>query len=311
MDAATKRLIAFRPSQSDGPLAVPRTVRRDLLPQRDDLFRHADQSDAGRTLHAAAQAGRLAVHRPFRIAVRHRIPDCASSAAPSIGERHERRSIARSARRTRRRSSDSPARTGRRFFDAANAAWMVKVFPGEFYVTDRSDEVLVTVLGSCVSACIRDPLRGHRRHEPFHAAAAQPIDGGWGNDLRSTRFGNFAMEKLINELIKARMRARAHGNQGVRRRQRHRHQQRRSAATTPNLFCATSQAEGLRCAAQRSRRLAAATHPLLSRRPDAWCAGCSSGSERFAVAAKNTITATQLQQRAAVRARSSCLGTIR
>ena len=37
---------------------------------------------------------------------------------------------------------------------------MVKVFPGEFYVTSKPDEVLVTVLGSCVSACIRDRRTG-------------------------------------------------------------------------------------------------------------------------------------------------------
>ena len=37
---------------------------------------------------------------------------------------------------------------------------MVKVFPGEYYLTDRSDEILVTVLGSCVAACIRDPFAG-------------------------------------------------------------------------------------------------------------------------------------------------------
>ena len=52
------------------------------------------------------------------------------------------------------------ATAGRRFFDATHAAWMVKVFPGEFYVTKQPDEVLVTVLGSCVSACIRDPVVG-------------------------------------------------------------------------------------------------------------------------------------------------------
>ena len=52
------------------------------------------------------------------------------------------------------------AAAGRRFFDAASAAWMMKVFPGEFYVTKETDEVLVTVLGSCVSACIRDPIAG-------------------------------------------------------------------------------------------------------------------------------------------------------
>src|SRR5579884_1154198 len=41
---------------------------------------------------------------------------------------------------------------GRRFFDSAASAWMVKVFPGEFYVTKKADEVVLTVLGSCVAA---------------------------------------------------------------------------------------------------------------------------------------------------------------
>jgi chemotaxis protein CheD len=78
---------------------------------------------------------------------------------------------------------------------------MVKVFPGEFYVTDKPDEVLVTVLGSCVSACIRDPLVGVGGMN--HFMLPHHKTGTWGDDLRSTRFGNFAMEKLVNELIKA------------------------------------------------------------------------------------------------------------
>lgn len=90
---------------------------------------------------------------------------------------------------------------GRRIFDAQAAAWMVKVFPGEYYVTKKLDEVLVTVLGSCVSACIRDPIAkiGGMNHFmlPHHNS------GNWGDESRSTRFGNFAMEKLINEMIKA------------------------------------------------------------------------------------------------------------
>jgi chemotaxis protein CheD len=93
------------------------------------------------------------------------------------------------------------APNGRRFFDAASACWMVKVFPGEYHVTDRADEVLVTVLGSCVSACIRDPRVGVGGMN--HFMLPQHSSGKWGSDLRSTRFGNFAMEKLINELIKA------------------------------------------------------------------------------------------------------------
>jgi chemotaxis protein CheD len=88
----------------------------------------------------------------------------------------------------------------RRFFDAASGTWMVKVFPGDFYVTDRDDETLVTVLGSCVAACIRDPKRGIGGMN--HFMLPQGRTGGWGRDHESTRFGNFAMEKLINELMK-------------------------------------------------------------------------------------------------------------
>jgi chemotaxis protein CheD len=90
---------------------------------------------------------------------------------------------------------------GRRFFDSTADAWVVKVFPGEFYVTGKSDEVIVTVLGSCVSACIRDPLLGIGGMN--HFMLPQSHSGRWGADAEPTRFGNFAMEKLINELIKA------------------------------------------------------------------------------------------------------------
>jgi chemotaxis protein CheD len=89
----------------------------------------------------------------------------------------------------------------RKFFDAANAAWIVKVLPGEFFVTKNSDEVLLTVLGSCVAACIRDPIASVGGMN--HFMLPQHKSGSWGDELRSTRFGNFAMEKLINELIKA------------------------------------------------------------------------------------------------------------
>jgi chemotaxis protein CheD len=88
----------------------------------------------------------------------------------------------------------------RRFYDPSAGTWMVKVFPGEFYVTDRPDETLVTVLGSCVAACIRDPRRGIGGMN--HFMLPQGRAGGWGRDSESARFGNFAMEKLINELMK-------------------------------------------------------------------------------------------------------------
>ncbi|MGE3986639.1 chemoreceptor glutamine deamidase CheD [Pseudorhodoplanes sp.] len=95
--------------------------------------------------------------------------------------------------------SDSGA-GNRRFYDTLAGTWMVKVFPGEFYVTDKADETLVTVLGSCVAACIRDPRLGIGGMN--HFMLPQGRSGGWGRDTESTRFGNFAMEKLINELMK-------------------------------------------------------------------------------------------------------------
>jgi chemotaxis protein CheD len=88
-----------------------------------------------------------------------------------------------------------------RFYDAANAAWMVKVFPGEYHVTSQPDEFLMTVLGSCVAACIRDPRQGIGGMNHFMLPQGAP--GGWGAESQSARFGNFAMEKLINELLTA------------------------------------------------------------------------------------------------------------
>jgi chemotaxis protein CheD len=91
--------------------------------------------------------------------------------------------------------------TERGFYDPVTASWTIKVPMGKFYLTNRSDEVIVTVLGSCVSACIRDVETGVGGMN--HFMLASDAAGQWGSDQQSTRYGNFAMEKLINELIKA------------------------------------------------------------------------------------------------------------
>jgi chemotaxis protein CheD len=98
------------------------------------------------------------------------------------------------------RATDNARAGARRFYDTASSAWMVKVLPGEFYVTTNPDELLVTVLGSCVSACIRDPRTGVGGMNHFMLPRGDA--GSWGDELQSARYGNFAMEKLINELIK-------------------------------------------------------------------------------------------------------------
>jgi chemotaxis protein CheD len=144
-------------------------------------------------------------------------------------------------------NNKADASAGRRFFDNAAAAWMVKVFPGEFYVTKKPDEVVLTVLGSCVAACIRDPLAGIGGMNHFMLPSHK--SGDWGGDLKSTRFGNFAMEKLINELIKAgctrdRMEIKVFGGANV--------TESTNAVGSDNsaFVIRYLEAEGLRCAAQ-------------------------------------------------------------
>lgn len=98
-------------------------------------------------------------------------------------------------------SSSLTADGRKRFFDTSLHAWVVKLLPGQFYVTQETDEVIVTILGSCVAACIRDPLAGIGGMNHFMLP-----EGGarsWNGESESARFGNFAMEKLINELLKA------------------------------------------------------------------------------------------------------------
>ena len=73
----------------------------------------------------------------------------------------------------------------------------VKILPGEYFVTG-GDEVLVTVLGSCVSACIRDIDTGLGGMNHFML----PDEGGREVLSASARYGNYAMEVLINHLLK-------------------------------------------------------------------------------------------------------------
>lgn len=90
-----------------------------------------------------------------------------------------------------------------RYWDDLHGCAAAKILPGEFYVT-RSDELLVTVLGSCVSACIRDRESGIGGMNHFML----PMDNGGGGSWDtgglgvSTRYGSHAMESLITNIIK-------------------------------------------------------------------------------------------------------------
>jgi chemotaxis protein CheD len=84
-----------------------------------------------------------------------------------------------------------------RYFDRTFEVEAVKVLPGEYYVT-TTDMVLVTVLGSCVSACIRDREKGVGGMNHFMLADA----GAHSATAASAHYGVYAMEVLINHLLK-------------------------------------------------------------------------------------------------------------
>ncbi|MGE7136102.1 chemoreceptor glutamine deamidase CheD [Luteibacter sp. NPDC031894] len=91
----------------------------------------------------------------------------------------------------------------RRFWDPAQEVVTVKILPGEYYVSVQ-EEMISTVLGSCVSACVRDARRriGGMNHFMLPEPAGER--DGWSSTVgRAARYGNDAMEQLINAILKA------------------------------------------------------------------------------------------------------------
>ena len=85
------------------------------------------------------------------------------------------------------------------YYDRTFDCDAAKILPGEYYYTGK-DMLIVTVLGSCVSACIRDRVKGLGGMNHFML----PDGGDPGNPVSaSMRYGSFAMEVLINDLLKA------------------------------------------------------------------------------------------------------------
>ena len=94
----------------------------------------------------------------------------------------------------------------RKGMDNRLGAVVARIRPGEYYVTG-AHEYIATTLGSCVSACLWDPLEkfGGMNHFMLPDAGdarlmtGSLIDGG----SDATRYGSFAMEHLINAILKA------------------------------------------------------------------------------------------------------------
>lgn len=75
----------------------------------------------------------------------------------------------------------------------------VKILPGEYYVTQR-ELLIVTVLGSCVAVCLRDRSSGIGGMNHFMLPGSS--EEGFGTASASARYGVYAMELLINHLLK-------------------------------------------------------------------------------------------------------------
>jgi chemotaxis protein CheD len=71
----------------------------------------------------------------------------------------------------------------------------VKVLPGEYFVSSE-DIVVMTVLGSCIAACIWDGKARVGGMNHFMLPDGDASDG-------SGRYGSYAMELLINEMLKS------------------------------------------------------------------------------------------------------------
>lgn len=82
-----------------------------------------------------------------------------------------------------------------RYRDSRFQTMAAKILPTQYLVVD-DDTALTTTLGSCVAACIRDPLLGIGGMNHFLLPEGNVGDGA------PARYGSYAMELLINDMLK-------------------------------------------------------------------------------------------------------------
>ncbi|MBN9542841.1 MAG: chemoreceptor glutamine deamidase CheD [Alphaproteobacteria bacterium] len=86
----------------------------------------------------------------------------------------------------------------KKFVSKADNKTYVKIYSGDCYATKEPEEVMVTILGSCIAACIRDPQLNIGGMNHF----LLPATDGEVTSYTMSRYGSFAMEQLINSIIK-------------------------------------------------------------------------------------------------------------
>jgi len=91
-----------------------------------------------------------------------------------------------------------------RFFDPSLKKTLVKILPGEYYITKSPEEVITTTLGSCISVCIREPQAGigGMNHFMLPGSIGASPSSLFGRVDSNNAYGVFAMESLINGILK-------------------------------------------------------------------------------------------------------------
>jgi len=84
------------------------------------------------------------------------------------------------------------------YFDRIFAAKAVKILPGQYHATG-DDTVITTVLGSCVSVCLYDTVKGVGGMNHYMLPGTADAQGKSGNG--SARYGIHAMKLLIEHLL--------------------------------------------------------------------------------------------------------------
>lgn len=89
-----------------------------------------------------------------------------------------------------------------RYWDSEHSCYAARILPGEYYVT-TNEEMISTVLGSCVSACVRDARLGIGGMNHFMLPEdASNGERAWGAAVSAaTRYGDVAMRKLIEDIL--------------------------------------------------------------------------------------------------------------
>lgn len=85
-----------------------------------------------------------------------------------------------------------------RYWNRSKNMYVAQIKVGEFYVT-KKNEAITTLLGSCVAVCIREKVlkMGGMNHFMLPIAS-----NGNEMSIRTALYGDFAMESLMNEILK-------------------------------------------------------------------------------------------------------------